>query len=409
MPEDLTLSETKPLSILFICNKSPWPAREGGPIAMNNLIEGLADAGHLVKVLAINTNKYSVKPADIPAEYHDKTHIELDYIDLSIKPVAAFLNLFTAKSYHVERFISNDFDRKLREVLTRDCYDIVQIETLFMSPYLSTIRELSSAKIVLRAHNIEHRIWKRVASISKNLLKKVYLNHLSSTLERYEKEIIKDYDGVVPISSFDAPFFTNHTNHPVMALPTGIDPNRIPEIKTGETEHALFHIGAMNWMPNEEGIKWFIDQVWPEVHAELPDLKLYIAGREMPSWLSNLHSNQIEVVGEVEDAWEFIQSKSILIAPLFSGSGIRIKIIESMAMGKVVISTTIGAEGINYTNGLNILIADDATEFAEAVKKLYCDPGKTKAIGMEAQKLIRRDHNTPKIIEQLVGFYRNIL
>ncbi len=408
MQEDST-SSTNRLSILFICNKSPWPAHEGGPIAMNNLIEGLADAGHLVKVLAINTNKYAVDPKEIPSEYHEKTHIELGYIDLSIKPVSAFLNLFTKKSYHVERFISKDFGRKLREVLMRDCYDIVQVETLFMSPYLDTIRELSQAKIVLRAHNIEHRIWKRVASITKNRLKKLYLKHLSAMLERYEKEVIKEYDGVVPISSFDAPFFQKLTSHPVMALPTGIDPNRIPEIRTGETEHALFHIGAMNWMPNEEGIKWFIDQVWPEVHAELPNLKLYLAGREMPSWLSDLKSDQIEVVGEVPDAYGFIQSKLILIAPLFSGSGIRIKIIESMAMGKAVISTTIGAEGINYTKGVNILIADDADEFVLAIKTLYLDPEKAKVMGKEAQKLIFRDHNTPKIIQQLVGFYRDIL
>ena len=408
MQEDSTTS-TNRLNILFICNKSPWPAHEGGPIAMNNLIEGLADAGHLVKVLAINTNKYAVDPKEITADYHEKTQIELVYIDLSIKPVSAFLNLFTKKSYHVERFISKDFDLKLREVLIRDCYDIVQVETLFMSPYLNTIRELSQAKIVLRAHNIEHRIWKRVASITKNRFKKLYLKHLSSMLERYEKEMIKEYDGVVPISSYDAPFFQNLTSHPVMALPTGIDPNQFPEIRTGETEHGLFHIGAMNWMPNEEGIKWFIDQVWPEVHAELPDLKLYLAGREMPSWLSDLKADQIEVVGEVPDAYGFIQSKSILIAPLFSGSGIRIKTIESMALGKAVISTTIGAEGINYTKGVNILIADDANEFAMAIKTLFQDPEMTKSMGKEAQKLILRDHNTPKIIQQLVGFYRDIL
>lgn len=409
MPENKNQLTTKPLSILFICNKSPWPAREGGPIAMNNLIEGLADAGHLVKVLAINTNKYAVDPIDIPLEYRDKTQIELGLIDLSIKPIAAFLNLFTNKSYHVERFISKEFDHLLRDVLLRDCYDIVQIETLFMSPYLNTVREFSQAKIILRAHNIEHRIWKRVAAITKNPLKKAYLNHLSSTLEKYEKKIISHYDGIVPISSADAPFFVEFSNRPVLALPTGIDPNKLPSVNDVKPENALFHIGAMNWMPNEEGIKWFIEKVWAGLHAQLPELNIYLAGREMPLWLSNLKIDHIEVVGEVPDAYEFIQSKSILIAPLFSGSGIRIKIIESMALGKAVISTTIGAEGIHYTNGENILIADDTTAFIDAIIKLYLDPEKTKAMGAEAQKLILRDHNTPKIIKQLVGFYRNIL
>lgn len=406
--EDQDIS-AKPLSILFICNKSPWPAREGGPIAMNNLIEGLTDAGHLVKVLAINTNKYAVNPKDIPQAYHDKTQIELGYIDLSVKPIGAFLNLFSKKSYHVERFISTNFDKKLREVLMHECFDIVQIETLFMSPYLNTIRELSQAKIILRAHNIEHRIWKRVASITKNPLKKVYLNHLSSTLERYEKSILNAYDGIVPISPVDAPFFIENSSKPVLALPTGINPDKLPVQNNNHPDHALFHIGAMNWMPNEEGIRWFTEQVWPIVHNKLPHLKVHLAGREMPDWLKNLKMENIIIEGEVENAYDFIQSKSILIAPLFSGSGIRIKIIESMALAKAVISTSIGAEGINYTHNKNILIANTAEEFASAIEMLYADSETTRKIGLAARNLILEEHNTPKIIQQLVNFYQHIL
>ncbi len=407
--EDQDIS-AKTLSILFICNKSPWPAREGGPIAMNNLIEGLADAGHLVKVLAINTNKYAVNPKDIPQTYHDKTHIELGYIDLSVKPIGAFLNLFSKKSYHVERFISTNFDKKLREVLMHECFDIVQIETLFMSPYLSTIRELSQAKIVLRAHNIEHRIWKRVASITKNPLKKAYLNHLSTTLERYEKNILNAYDGIVPISPVDAPFFIENSSKPVLALPTGINPDKIPAQNNNiNPDHALFHIGAMNWMPNEEGIRWFTEHVWPIVHRKLPHLKVHLAGREMPDWLKKLEMENVIIEGEVENAYNFIQSKSILIAPLFSGSGIRIKIIESMALAKAVISTSIGAEGINYTHNKNILIANTAEEFASAIEMLYADSETTHKIGLAARDLILEEHNTPKIIQQLVNFYQHIL
>jgi len=409
MAEAETKMNEKPLSILFICNKSPWPAREGGPIAMNNLIEGLANAGHLVKVLAINTNKYAVDPQEIPSDYRELTQIELGYIDLSVRPMDAFLNLFTSKSYHVQRFVSRDFDNLLRKVLMADCYDIVQIETLFMSPYLDTIRELSKAKIVLRAHNIEHRVWKRVASITKNPLKKAYLNHLSATLEDYEKNILNQYDGIVPISPVDAPFFMEHTKKPVLALPTGIHPEKLKMKPSGQPEHALYHIGAMNWMPNEEGIRWFIDRVWPVVHKRLPELKIHLAGREMPPWLEQLQMDNVVIEGEVDDAYEFIQSKSILIAPLFSGSGIRIKIIEGMAMGKAVISTSIGAEGINYTHGKNILIADTAHDFAEAIYTLFTDPKKTGKLGMAAQELILQEHNTPKIIHQLVNFYQHIL
>jgi len=400
---------TNKLNILFICNKSPWPASEGGPIAMNQLIEGLADTDHNIKVLAINTNKYAVEPEEIPEEYKQKTNIELLYINLAIKPIPAFFNLFTNNSYHVERFISAEFHKKVKELLNDQSFDIVQIETLFMSPYIKTIRENSKAKIILRAHNIEHLIWKRVAENYNNPLKKFYVGHLARTLELYERQIVKDYDGIVPITAKDALFFKSMTDKPIMPLPFGVDTTKIKSSTEPKPELALFHIGSMNWIPNEEGIKWFIDDVWPLVEKKLPEVKLYLAGREMPQWLLKLKRKNIIVVGEVNDAHEFIRSKAISIAPLFSGSGIRIKIIESMALGKAVISTSIGAEGINVQNEKNILIANNALEFFEAIKILFQNEQMGEDIGKQAQQLIEQEHNTKKIISQLEVFYRQIL
>ncbi len=397
------------LSILFICNKSPWPASEGGPIAMNQLIEGLADEGHYIKVLAINTNKYEVNPDDIPQQYKDRTNIELGFIDLAVKPIPAFLNLFTNKSYHVERFISKDFELKVEEVLSRQKFDIVQIETLFMSPYIQIIRKYSNAKIVLRAHNIEHLIWKRVAANSTNPLKKFYISHLAKTLELYERQIVNDYDGIVPITKEDAKFFRSLTKLPILPLPFGVNIDKIKIATEAKPEMALFHIGSMNWVPNEEGIKWFIDQVWPLVEKRLPQIKLYLAGRGMPAWLTNLKRKNIIIVGEVDNAHDFIISKAISIAPLFSGSGIRIKIIESMALGKAVISTSIGAEGINIESGKNILIANTADEFFEAISLLFSKEGLASEIGMQARQLIEQEHSTKKLISSLEAFYQQIL
>lgn len=399
----------KDLNILFICNKSPWPAREGGPIAMNNMINGLIEAGHQVKILALNTNKYSVNPENIPIDYREKTGIELVYIDLGIKVFDAFFNLFTSKSYHVERFKSKAFEQKLISVLSNQDFDIVQIELVYMSPYLDIIRKHSNAKIILRAHNIEHLIWERLESSEKNPLKKLYLKHLSRTLRNYELNILNQYDGIVPITKKDAVFFKENSSTPVFSVSFGIDKQKIASGKETKVENALSHIGAMNWLPNEEGIKWFLDQVWPFVNQKLPSLKLYLAGREMPDWLINLKMTNVEVVGEVEDAKEFIESKSISIAPLLSGSGIRVKIIESMALGKAVISTTVGAEGINYTDGHNIVIADTAETYCNAIENLYNNPDKTLQIGKSASLLISEQHDTKKIIDQLIQFYRKIL
>jgi len=158
------------MHILFLCNKSPYPPKEGGPMAMNANIEGLISAGHKVKVIALNTNKYFVKNDEIHEEYKNKTGIEFVYTNLSVNPLGAFLNLFSKKSYHVERFFTKEFEQKIIEELEKDKYDIVQLEMLYMTPYINVIRKYSDAKIILRSHNIEHLIWERIASVTKNPL-----------------------------------------------------------------------------------------------------------------------------------------------------------------------------------------------------------------------------------------------
>ena len=138
---------------------------------MNSIITGLLEAGHQVKILAVNSEKFHVKESDIPEEYKRKTGIELIDVDLRVRPMKAFANLFTKKSYHVERFVSKTFKERLIEVLKHEHYDVVQLEMLFMAPYVEDIRAHSKAMIVLRAHNVEHKIWERIAKDTKSPLK----------------------------------------------------------------------------------------------------------------------------------------------------------------------------------------------------------------------------------------------
>ncbi|HRZ21523.1 MAG TPA: glycosyltransferase, partial [Bacteroidales bacterium] len=211
------------MNILILCNKSPYPPKEGGPIAMNAIIEGLIRAGHRVRVLTVNTNKYFIKMDEIPRDYRQRTHIEAVYIDLSIRPLEAFFNLFSRQSYHVQRFITREFEQKLIEILQQEEFDIIQIEMLYLAPYVRTIRRFSSARIVLRAHNIEHRIWERIARNCKNPLKRLYLGHIYRTLKRYELHALDQFDGVVAITRNDASFFRQTgTATPVIDIPFGI-------------------------------------------------------------------------------------------------------------------------------------------------------------------------------------------
>lgn len=398
------------MNILFLCNKSPYPPKEGGPIAMNVNIRGLIDAGHKVKVVALNTNKYFIEPEEIPEKYKKETDIEFVYVDLSIKPTDAFLNLFSDKSYHVERFVTDDVNKKLIQIFKENSFDIVQLEMLYMAPYLETIRKYSDAKIILRAHNIEYLIWERITSVTKNPLKKWYIGNLTKKLKNYELSVMDKFDGIATITAKDAEFFRNAgCRIPLTDIPFGIDTGKYEPKYSEEKDISLFHLGSMNWMPNEEGVRWFLDNAWPVINKENPNLKFYLAGRMMPDWLTNLRMNNVEVIGEVDDATEFINEKGIMIVPLLSGSGIRIKIIEGMALGKTIISTTIGAEGINYKDGRDILIADTPEEFSKAVSKCINDKDYCVSIGKNARKLIENDHNITKIIDKLVRFYNKVI
>ena len=396
------------MKILLLCNKPPYPASEGGPMAMNSIITGLIEAGHQVKILAINNEKYNVKESDIPDDYREKTGIELIDVDLRVRPLKAFFNLFTKKSYHVERFISKAFKEKLVETLEKESYDVVQLEMLYMTPYVETIREHSKALIVLRAHNIEHKIWERIANETKFFAKRWYIKHLAKTLKEYELSAIETVDGIAAITRKDASFFRKYCSKPIIDIPFGVYPEQfIPDYEI-DGEPQFYHIGSMNWMPNEEGIKWFIDEVLPKTVEKVPNFVYHLAGRSMPDWLTNLNNPHVDVIGEVADAKEFVANHDIAIVPLLSGSGIRIKIIESMAMGKTVITTRVGAEGILYDEEVNIIIAENKAKMVEAIRSINENPQIAVKIGRAARKLVEETYDNRKIIDRLLMFYEQI-
>lgn len=375
---------------------------------MNSIITGLLDAGHHVKILAVNSEKFNVKENDIPEDYKKKTGIELIDVDLSVKPMNAFLNLFTKKSYHVERFISDNFKARLIEVLDKEQFDIVQLEMLYMAPYVDVIRAHSKAMIVLRAHNVEHKIWERIAKETQSPLKRWYINHLAKTLKEYELNALETVDGIAAITRKDAAFFRKYSSKPVIDIPFGVYPEEFTPKYEIEGKPKFYHIGSMNWMPNEEGIRWFINEVLPKTVEKVYDFVYHLAGRNMPEWLTTMKDPHIDVVGEVPDAKAFVSNNDVAIVPLLSGSGIRIKIIESMAMGKTVITTRVGAEGILYDEDVNIIIAENKAKMVEAIRSINENPQIAVKIGQAARRLVEETYDNRKIIARLLMFYEQI-
>ena len=253
-------------------------------------------------------------------------------------------------------------------------------------------------------------IWDRITRQTSNPLKRAYLRHLTGKLRNYELDHLNRYDGIITISEHDADHFRQEgCRIPLAAVPFGVETEDYKPMQGNYEFPSLFHIGSMNWVPNEEGIRWLVYEAWPLIHRTFPGVKLYLAGRMMPEWLLRLKVPNVEVVGEVPDAMAFIRSKAVMLVPLFSGSGIRIKIIEGMALGKAIISTSIGAEGIHYTDRQNILNADDARAFAEPggeclASKDFCD-----RLGKRARELILQEHSLEHVVKKLESFYRGLM
>ena len=397
------------MKILQICHKPPYPAIDGGCIAINNISRGLLNQDQDLKIITISTIKHPFSPEKIESNFKLKTNIEHLFVDTKLNIVDAFSNLVTYDSYNISRFFSPDFDQLVIKTLQSTNFDIVHLESLFTTPYLETIRNHSNAKVVLRSHNLEYMIWERLASETNNPAKKIYLNLLSNQLKNYEIDIISKIDGIAAISKEDEKKYLKlGCKSPLQTIPFGIDTKAYKSIekKINIGQLSFFHLGAMNWKPNLEAVGWLNKDIWPTISKSFPEYKLHLAGKNMPQWIINNSSNSIINHQEVESAIDFMNEFDIMLVPLLSAGGIRVKIIEGMALGKVIISTRIGAEGIDYKDGFNLIIANTALEFRDKIKWLTNNPKKIKEIGDNAKNYILEKYDNKKISERLVQFYK---
>lgn len=374
---------------------------------MDNLTKGLIEAGHDVKVLCVSTHKHPFSRALLSNEYKKLTRIEAVYIDTRLNFVDAFSNLITRDSYNISRFFSPDFDMKLERVMSKnDDFDVIQLESLFMTPYISTIRRFCHTKIILRSHNLEYKIWQRMAKVSSTGPKKAYLNLLAKRLKDYECSIMQQVDGIATISPEDTQHYKDlGCDTPIETIPFGIDSSNYQVDYPYEFKPTLFHLGAMDWMPNIEGVEWFLRNCWSSIKKDYPLFKLHLAGKASDTYELDHPTKGVVLDGEVPNAKDYMRSKGIMIVPLLSGGGIRIKIIEGMALGKVIISTSIGAEGIGVTHGKNILIADTAAEFKQRLAEIHNEPAMMERISQNARSFIEMNFDNSVLTQRLLKFY----
>lgn len=400
------------MKILSIANKLPYPPNDGGAIGFLNPLLGLAGAGNEVWLLTFNTSKHYYPLNQVPDEIKSKITIIDYYINTAISPYKAFINLFFSKwPYNIERFINPGFSEKLSEIIQQQHFDIIQVEGLYMAPYIPVIRKYSKALLVYRSHNIEHEIWNRLVSNEKNLLKKIYLKILAKRIGRFETSIINTYDALVPVTDRDADIFKSMGNtQPCHVTLPGWELSAGRIFENPAYLNSVFHLGALDWFPNQEGILWFIKEVWPKVLAIKPDAVFRVAGRHAPEWLiRQMKQKKVEYIGEVENSARFMLDNNIMVVPLLSGSGIRIKCIEGMSLGRPVVTTRIGIEGIPAINGVHLLIADSPDEFARCIINLLDNPALGIQIGKNAFNFAAQNFDLKVLSARLTDFYQRLI
>ena len=397
------------MRLLQLTNKPPYPPNDGSSIAVYNMSCGLLNNQLDLTLLCINTKKHFKADDTVDAEFRTKCKYQSVYQNTNVTALGAGLNLFSSQSYFVSRFYFKAFEQKLISLLQENTYDVIQLESIFLGNYISTLRKYSKAKITIRTHNIEHLIWQRMLSNEPAFLKRKYLAIQTKRLKKFEKEVLQSVDAIIPITEIDKIYFEKWGIHNRFHVsPTGIQLSEYTVNHSGELPNSVFHFGSMDWMPNEEAVWWFVNHVWEKVLEKIPQAKFYIIGRGMGQKITSLNKPNVIVVGKIENAQKVYHHYTLMVVPLLSGSGMRIKMIEGMAYGKPIVTTSIGAEGISVTSHKNCILADDATAFANAVVETLNDAEKKSTLQKEARKFIETNFENNTLVKQLVDFYKTL-
>jgi glycosyltransferase involved in cell wall biosynthesis len=397
--------------ILQLCNKAPFPANDGSSIAIYNMAVGLHKNGVYLDLMTLNTKKHFKSDKNVPKYFLENTHYLSVYKNTNPSVFGLIANLFSSKSYFETRFYFPEFEQKLIEKLQANRYDIIQLEGLFMSSYVPVIRQYSTAKIVLRAHNIEHVIWERHNKSVTNPIKKAYFTIQTRRLKKQELIAFQQVDYIVPISPIDENILGQWVDKSKMqTVLTGVDlaEYQLEKDPMFETK-SVFCFGSMDWLPNQQAVEWFLEKCWPIVLDKIPSCKFIIAGRNIPESFKQKASVNVLILENVPTSNEIYNRYNVMVVPLQSGSGLRIKIVEGLSFGKAIVSTPIGCEGIDVQNNRDLLIAETPEKFADAVIELVENNERRNSIELNAKSFAKEHLDNIKLTATLVRFYNSIL
>jgi sugar transferase (PEP-CTERM/EpsH1 system associated) len=292
--------------------------------------------------------------------------------------------------YAVAKYRSVDYRRRLRELLEDKTFDLIVCDFLF--PAVNLPAHLPCPAVIF-THNVESEIWRRHATTKTGAIGRLLYGLQYQRMLRYEGRTLTRFDGILTVSEADRQMFARcypaTRTTPMYIVPTGVDTEYFRPSGTSSRAADLVFTGSMDWLPNQDAMRYFCRHVLPLVRADEPGVRLTIVGRSpTPAVLSLAKEAGVRVTGRVDDVRPYMDDAAVYIVPLRIGGGTRLKIFEAMAMGKAVVSTTVGAEGLPVADGEHLLLADEPRSFADAIVRVIRDRDQRERLGSAARALV---------------------
>ena len=381
------------MKVLYITNKPIFPVVDGGCKAMQQFLSCLLKAEIEVDHLCLATQKHPFKAKNYPNSLKENVSISSRFVETKIQVLPALKNLIQGKSYNISRFDSPDVHLDLSAKLSAENFTHVVLESLYLTPYISTIRKHSKAKIIVRTHNVEHQIWEQYAANTSNPIKKWYLKRLASAMKTAEISNLNKVDLLATISNTDAETFRNlGIKTPLVTIPVAME---VHSKKTTFSSDSIFFLGSMNWQPNSEAVDWLVSSIFPALKKVIPEVRLNLAGSFMNGKFPSDKNAGIINHGFVENSTDFMLTKGILVLPIQSGSGVRMKLLEALSLGIPVVTTAVGAQGINDFS--TVYCAETEEEFVAKIAELLLSTKKQLLLGQKAFEYVAENYSTSTI------------
>lgn len=388
------------MKILWLKTELLHPVDKGGKIRTYHLLKQLK-ADHHVTYLTLDDGAAPADAAASASEYcHDLIRIpHLTRAKFSAGFYAELaLNLASSLPYAIRKYKSDAMTRAITEATAKDRFDVVICD--FLAPAVNLPAGLRTP-VVLFQHNVEAEIWRRHYEVQSNAAKKLYLYRQWRKMQRFEREACHRVDSVIAVSEADARMMErDYGVAKVYDIPTGVDVDFFRPTGTVQVRpNSLVFTGSMDWLPNEDAINYFTQQILPLIRNSIADVSLTVVGRNPSRGLVELAKREpsIIVTGRVDDVRPHMESAAAYIVPLRIGGGTRLKIYEALAMEKPTISTTVGAEGLDIKNAEDILLADTPEDFANTVVRVLKDQSFARAVGTRGAQTVRERYGWKQV------------